>query len=117
MNYKLLTFKSINLFICWFVCFMALSCSKQNTNDYDNVDFAPPRQYSPVRPYYPQAPNRYPYSRYYSNPYALPPQNYYQYQDYDQYYIPPLPYQSYEQEYRNPSQNQSGYINGAGGKY
>ncbi len=49
--------------------------------------------YSPKSPYQ-SSPYQYqqPASRYYSNPYAMPPQNQYPYYDGDQYYVPPTSY-------------------------
>lgn len=45
------------------------------------------------QPYTNQAP---PSSRFYSNPYAIPPSNNYPYYDGDQYYVPPNAYQNIE---------------------
>ncbi|MFT6333207.1 MAG: hypothetical protein ACJAW3_001564 [Lentimonas sp.] len=51
------------------------------------------------QPYY-GSPYQYnqPSSRYYSNPYALPPRNSQQYYDGDQYYVAPSGYNAYDQD-------------------
>ncbi|NBV05878.1 MAG: hypothetical protein EBS06_01400 [Proteobacteria bacterium] len=94
----------IKWFYCSIFCFALLSCAGTEVNS-EAYDYAVPKQYSPVVPYYPQeyAPRNYHYSRYYSNPYSYSPQNYYPYYDSDQYYVAPLPYSGYEQDnyYRN----------------
>ncbi len=60
------------------------------------VPYAVPQTMSPQQYYYaqpayaqPAYPQPIPGSRFYSNPYALPPSNYYPYYDADQYYVPP----------------------------
>lgn len=63
---------------------------------YQPQQYAPP-QYQPPSPYYyQQQPTYYqpyqqyaPQSRFYSNPYAIPPSTQNQYYDSDQYYVPP----------------------------
>ncbi|MDX2083496.1 MAG: hypothetical protein SFV53_05885 [Rickettsiales bacterium] len=50
----------------------------------------------------PSYPNQYQAvggSRYYSNPYSIPPSNYNQYYDGDQYYVPPTYYNNVEQNF------------------
>ncbi len=51
---------------------------------------------------YPQNHHRYvrPNSRAYTNPYN-PPQSYYPYYDFDQYYVPPTQYKNVEQDNNN----------------
>lgn len=66
----------------------------------------PPQPYPPQaapypyqQPYPPQYPQRIPPqggSRFYSNPYAIPPSDYYPQYDADQYYVPPTYYQNIE---------------------
>jgi hypothetical protein len=56
----------------------------------------PPQSY-----YYQQQPTYYPPqggSRYYSNPYAIPPSSRYPYYDSDQYYVPPTYYNNLEKQ-------------------
>jgi hypothetical protein len=66
-----------------------------------------PYQYQ--QPYYPpQYQGSYysqaaPGSRFYSNPYALPPSNYYPTYDADQYYVPPAYYQNTEPQSQSPA--------------
>jgi hypothetical protein len=62
----------------------------------------PPQQYYYPQPSYAQPgyPQMVPGSRFYSNPYAVPPSNYYSYYDADQYYVPP-----YYQNNIEPQQN------------
>ncbi len=73
------------------------ACNPIKDNDsylYNNdVGFAP-RQRQPYNAQYYPVGNPPPYSGAYSNPYALPPRPYYQYYDYDQYYVPPAGYGS-----------------------
>ncbi|MES2961774.1 MAG: hypothetical protein V4694_05260 [Pseudomonadota bacterium] len=66
--------------------------------------YPPQQQYQAPAPYY-QPPQQYqqqPYytpqggSRFYSNPYAIPPANYYPNYDADQYYVPPAYIQNTE---------------------
>ena len=68
----------------------------------DGYYYAPSPQQNGQQPY-----NQYqtPASRYYSNPYANPPQNYYPYYDGDQYYAPPASYGS--TDYYRPSNKAS----------
>lgn len=65
---------------------------------------------APAQPYYYQqqvvpayAPGSYqvPASRFYSNPYAIPPSNRYQRYDADQYYVPPSRYRNIESQQPN----------------
>jgi len=63
----------------------------------------------PVQPYYYQQPAyipggyQVPASRFYSNPYAIPPSSGYQRYDIDQYYVPPTRYRNIENQQRNSS--------------
>lgn len=64
------------------------------SNPYDGAE--QPAMMPPVQPYQPnmsvsQKPSLPPLSRSYSNPYAVQPSPYYNY-DIDQYYVPPLGY-------------------------
>ncbi|MES2961771.1 MAG: hypothetical protein V4694_05245 [Pseudomonadota bacterium] len=61
------------------------------TTDYPNGQ-QPYYHYSP-QTYYPQIA---PGSKVYSNPYAIPPREYYPYGDFDQYYVMPSGYDSSE---------------------
>lgn len=61
-----------------------------------------------VQPYVPpsyQAPG----SRFYSNPYAIPPANSYQRYDIDQYYVPPTRYRNIERQ-QNYNSSQTGAL-------
>lgn len=70
----------------------------------------PQSYYPPVAPYQPQGG-----SRYYSNPYAIPPSSQYPYYDADQYYVPPTYYNNVErQQYGNPGGNRNSVLSGAG---
>lgn len=82
-----------------------------------------PQAYAPI-PYQPQYPaygqpvypQQYPQqggSRYYSNPYAIPPSNNYypQRYDVDQYYVPPTYYNNIEPNQRGSHVNSSGSTN------
>ncbi len=71
----------------------------QNQQYQQPVPYAQPARQDGY--YYSQPPAYYnggyqyqqqPASRYYSNPYAIPPQNQYPYYDGDQYYVPPTYY-------------------------
>ena len=80
---------------------------------YGNQGYVPPapryqKPYYQQNPYYhtPQPQYRSPYqrgvvpgSRFYSNPYAIPPSNQYPQYDADQYYVPPTYYQNVEPEF------------------
>lgn len=94
-------------FIMSFFCFACSSGSSNNQavqpNSFNNLNpqyqpqyAPPPRQdgYYYSQPYY-NGGYQYQYqpaSRYYNNPYAVPPQNQYPYYDGDQYYVPPTSY-------------------------
>ncbi|MES2677716.1 MAG: hypothetical protein V4612_05325 [Pseudomonadota bacterium] len=73
---------------------------------------APARQdgyyYNQQQPAYTNSPYQYqqPASRYYSNPYAMPPQNQYPYYDGDQYYVPPTYYGGANRDNPSSSANQ-----------
>ncbi|MES2961773.1 MAG: hypothetical protein V4694_05255 [Pseudomonadota bacterium] len=63
---------------------------------YQPPQYAPPQYQQPSPYYYQQQPTYYqpyqqvtPGSRFYSNPYAIPPSTQSQYYDSDQYYVPP----------------------------
>ena len=63
---------------------------------YQPQQYAPPQYQQPTPYYYQQQPIYYqpyqqvvPQSRFYSNPYAIPPSTQNQYYDSDQYYVPP----------------------------
>jgi len=61
----------------------------------------PQQQYGQQQPapYYPPQNSTPPGSRFYSNPYAMPPStNQYQYYDGDQYYVPPTYYNNVERQ-------------------
>ncbi len=60
------------------------------------------------QPAYSNSPYQYqqPASRYYSNPYAMPPQNQYPYYDGDQYYVPPTYYGGANRDNPTSSANQ-----------
>lgn len=116
--------KLITYFFTIFLVIMISSCSK-NQYLYDQVGFEPgaapaenrsnatgqvPGYYyraAPTAPpYYP--PQRYqppyqqaPGSRFYSNPYAIPPAPYYPAYDSDQYYVPPSYYYGTEPQQNN----------------
>ena len=93
------------------IVFSLFACSSNDNqtavkpayNQYQQqpAQYAPPpvRQdgyyYTPgQQPAYNSSPYQYqqPASRYYNNPYAMPPQNQYPYYDGDQYYVPPTYY-------------------------
>ncbi len=87
--------KYSKIFCCLILCLL-ISCFRKGDNG--DSSYSPPMQYSPVQIFYPQL-NRQtlPYSGYYRNPYSYSPQNYYPYYyDSDQYYVPPVGYQSFE---------------------
>jgi hypothetical protein len=77
---------------------------RQDPTNYYYQQPQVPNSYQQRQPYYYQqqqqqyAPQNYgvPASRYYSNPYAIPPSNSYQRYDADQYYVPPNYYQNIE---------------------
>jgi hypothetical protein len=82
------------------VLILLSGCSSGN----DNQSYQYQQKYAPApaqrqnyyapQPSYVNSPYQYqqPASRYYSNPYAMPPQNQYPYYDGDQYYVPPTYY-------------------------
>jgi hypothetical protein len=74
--------------------FATFSCRQGNSQYPDNVGFDSGQRSVVVPVYVPRptssAPR--PYSGAYSNPYNMPPQQYQQYYDYDQYYVPPAGY-------------------------
>jgi hypothetical protein len=103
------TCKIFKLIMAFMFLSLVTSCfSVEHSSDAPYSPAKPYRQVAPVArdPYY-EAPPAYPpsyggvyqyppASRYYSNPYASPPQNSYQYYDGDQYYRPPTAYGSGE---------------------
>ncbi len=74
---------------------------------YRQPSYAPPQRYAPPpqNSYYGGG-NVTPGSRFYSNPYAIPPSTQYPYYDADQYYVPPTYYRNIEQDQRSPAQVQ-----------
>lgn len=81
---------------------------------YRQRAYNPPQQQQygspPPSPYY--GGNVAPGSRFYSNPYAIPPTTQYPYYDADQYYVPPTYYRNIEKDQRSPAEVGSG--SGAG---
>ena len=83
-------------------CALSSCFSSESGQSRNNPSQLPVPQYGQPNPYYYQpqpvqsvAPVYYapaPASRYYSNPYAFPPQGQYPYYDGDQYYVPPTNY-------------------------
>ncbi len=80
----------------------------------------PPQGYAPQQQPYYYPPQQQPYyapqqpppgSRFYSNPYAIPPTSEYPYYDADQYYVPPTSY------YARPEQQGVIKSNGTGGPF
>lgn len=65
------------------------------------------QQYYQPQPYIPPT-YSVPASRYYSNPYAIPPSNSYQRYDADQYYVPPNYYQNIERPIQKRAFENSG---------
>jgi hypothetical protein len=112
MFYKKILIQIIRFFCCAIFCVVVSACNKDDVRP----NYAPPMQYSPVQPYYPQ--DYRPSSRYYSNPYNnYPPQQYYQYYDYDQYYVPPRAYQGREENYLGRSSTYTPKGSGSYEKY
>ena len=71
---------------------------------------AQPYYYQPVAPAYVPGGYQVPASRFYSNPYAIPPSSSgYQRYDMDQYYVPPTRYRNIERQ----QPNATGYDEGA----
>jgi hypothetical protein len=95
-------FKALLILILLIIFMFLASCSsdKNQTYQYQQYDSYlqseknAPRENRDSQPTYINNPNQYqfPNSSYYSNPYALPPQNKYPYYDGDQYYVPPTYY-------------------------
>lgn len=127
---------NISSILCLIMCFSCSSNSNleerldsrkiYNSNDPTNSYYQVPSavqqyQQTPYQqtPYQQQMPQYYqpyvpptyavPASRYYSNPYAIPPSTVYQRYDADQYYVPPNYYQNIERQQpanRNPIQSE-----------
>lgn len=122
--------------------FALTACYKDDPYLYDRVGFdqdgrpvVAPNPNAPVRvtpdyyyrqPTYPSYYQAQPYrqnayqgdyggSRYYSNPYAMPPQQNYPYYDGDQYYVPPTYYNNAEPYPKNSSYLSTQDKNGVGG--
>jgi hypothetical protein len=117
-----LLFALINIF----ACSSNNNQSEQNSarptnNQYQQPQYTtvPPTPYAPAPArqdgyyYAPQQQPAYQYqqpaSRYYSNPYAMPPQNQYPYYDGDQYYVPPTYYGSPNHDNAFPSASNQKY--------
>lgn len=95
-----------------FLAFILSSCSGGSNNNqpspiyiqqqpsYGQPTPAPGGYYGGGGGQYYGSPYQYtqPASRYYSNPYALPPRNVYPYYDVDQYYVPPTSYGAYNND-------------------
>lgn len=118
MRLKNFTIKAITQVLGIYFMFFITACEREVTVNHINPikqnSYRSPQQYSapayrqaPPAYYYQQQPQAYPYygqapgSRFYSNPYAIPPSasTQYQYYDADQYYVPPTYQNNVEPQY------------------
>lgn len=105
-NFLQFTIKSASVILILTTLFACATDNNKSANPtYNQYQQQPQYAPSPTRqdgyyyspsgqPAYSSSPYQYqqPASRYYSNPYAMPPQNQYPYYDGDQYYVPPTYY-------------------------
>lgn len=116
MRLKKFPIKAITYVLGIYFLFLTTACEREVTVNHVNPvrgsyrpHSTPAYRQAPPPPYYYQAqPQPYPYygqanagSRFYSNPYAIPPSasTQYQYYDADQYYVPPTYQNNVESQY------------------